>query len=286
MSEHNDPLLDRLRAMDPTLSDPPPAMGSTRLTSIKEHAMHTLDSSAESRSTRGFRARWLASAAAVVVLVAVGAALLSPRSTDGAAATVRAAAANTGAATEFRVTMVTDGHSFIPGGRAVGEVDGSSMRLVAGDLELVRIGDVEWIGRGGSFQAQPAEDDFVSFGEASAAVISAALASDDATDLGDERLDGEVTRHYVVGLDEASRAALADVPSSAQYWFVGAVEEEVAIGDSPTEPRRFGFLEDADRIEVWVADGLIHRIFVAEGGASFTYTFFDFGANITISPPE
>lgn len=286
MSDHDDPLLDPLNAMDPTLSDPPPATGSIRFTTIKEHAMQTLNSQTKSRPILWRRARPLMAAAAVIAVVALGAALLNLGSATGAAATVRAAAGNTAEATDFRVTMVTDGHSFIPGGRAEGEVDGSSVRLVAGDLEFVRIGDTEWLGLDGSFQTQPAQDVFAPFGEASKEVISAALASDDVTDLGDEELAGKVTRRYAIGLDDASRIALAGVPSSAQFWFVGAAEEEVSVDGSATEPQRFGFLEDADRIEVWLADGLIHQISVTEGDSSFTYTFYDFGDDITITPPE
>ena len=50
--------------------------------------------------------------------------------------------------------------------------------------------------------------------------------------------------------------------------------------------RRFGFLEDADSIDVWVADGLIHQIAVDSGDNQFTWTFRDFGEDITITAPE
>jgi len=209
--------------------------------------------------------------------------------TPAGAEAIRAAATNTSDATDFRIMMVTDGHSFIPGGRADGEVDGTSVRLVAGDLEFVRIGDTEWLGQGGSFESQPAVETFAPFGEASEAVISAALESGDVEDLGEERLDGVpdgvTATHYSIGVDDDARAALAEVPPTSQFWFVGETEQEVPLGDSE-DAFRAGFLEDADRIDVWIADGLVHRIAVADGDTSFVYTFYDFGAEITIVAPS
>ena len=292
MSDHDDLLHERLRAIDPARLDQPPEPGSIRFNSIKEHAVRT-DKTEQthktpslSRGSQSGRARLLAVGAAVLVAVAVGAAALNLGSASGASADIRIAADATAGETDFRVTIVTEGHSFIPGGRADGEVDGTSMRLVAGDMEFIRIDETEWIGQNGSFQSQSAEDAFDPFGQASAAVIAAALESDDVSDRGEEDLDGVPTRHYAIGLDDSSRAALAEVPSSAQFWFVGAVEEEIPLDGSSEEPRRFGFLEDADHLDVWVADGLIHQISVTEGEASFTYTFFDFGDDITITAPE
>lgn len=285
MTNQDDPLLGRLNAIDPTLSDPPPATGSARFTSIKEHAMRDLKPQTERRPDLSNRNRILITAAVMIALVALGATLLNVGSTTSAAATVRAAADNTAEATDFRVTMVAPDGS-IPGGRAEGEVDGSSMRLVAGDLEFVRIGETEWLGDGGSFQSQTSQEQFAPFGEASAQVVSAALASEDVTDLGTVEVRGTETRHYAIGLDDSSRSALADVPSNAQFWFVGEVEEEVPVDGSTADPRRFGFLENADQIDVWLANGLIHQISVTDGDDSFTFTFYDFGGDITITPPE
>jgi hypothetical protein len=67
---------------------------------------------------------------------------------------------------------------------------------------------------------------------------------------------------------------------------VGNVSGEIVEDGSSAEPRRFGFLEDATSIDVWVADGLIHQIAVDSGSSHFTCTFHDFDADIAIRPPR
>lgn len=54
----------------------------------------------------------------------------------------------------------------------------------------------------------------------------------------------------------------------------------------PVPAGRSGFLEDADALVIWVADDLIHQIEVSTGSTQFTITFYDFGADITITPPQ
>ncbi len=283
-----------LEAADPVLSDPIPTVGSTRFTSIKENAMTGTATSKQAVPERGNhrssrrpirRSRLLAGAAAILVALVVGASLPIPGSTSSAAADVRAAVANSAAIRDFRVTLVSEGLGF-PGGRAEGEVDGENLHLVAGSLEFYRVGDTEWIGQNGVFQSMPNTEQFDPFGEASAAVLTAALASDEVDDLGEEALDGVVTTRYVIRIDGAAQEALAAVPPTSQYWFIGNVSEEVVEDESDREPRRFGFLEDAESIDVWVADGLIHRIAVESGLSPFTWTFSDFGEDITITPPS
>jgi len=304
MIERDDELDERLRSLDPAAIDPPPRSGTTRYHDIEEIIMVNIEhadvSDASGNRVARTRERFrrprrrsllLAAVAGIGLLAAIGVAL-APGSTSGAVATVRAAAQNNAEVETFRVRFASEDLDFLPGGSATAEVDGNDVHMVAGDLELIRIGDTEWLSDGGDFQSAPSAEIFAPFGEASAQVISAALTSDQVTEEGDETLDEITTTRYRIELDEAARAALADVPARAQYWFTAETSEsaEVVIDDEgnevPVSAGRSGFLEDADAIAIWVADDLIHQIEVSTGSNQFTVTFFDFGADITITPPS
>ncbi len=304
MIERDDELTERLRSLDPAAIDPPPAPGTSRYHDLEDTIMANIaptdvSAAATARATgdldqptsRRRRSLLLAAVAAIAVLAATGLAL-APGSTPSAVATVRTAAQNNATVQTFRVTFASEDFDFLPGGSATAEVDGNDLHLVADDQELIRIGDTEWFSEGGEFQSSPATETFAPFGEASAQVIAAALASELVTDEGQEVLNGTATTRYRIELDDASRAALSEVPPRAQFWFTAETSEsaEVMVDDEgnevtgPTE--RSGFLEDADAITIWVADELIHQIEVSTGSNQFVFTFFDFGADITITPPR
>lgn len=294
-------LMERFGAADPTLVDEPPAPGSPRFISIKDGAMRTMHDpqpaataaqqlidpiSPEPRPARRRLVVAIAATIAALAVALVGFTLVG--STPDAAAAVHSAAANTAEVTSFRALIETEGHTFIPGGIAHGEADGTSIRMVVGDLEYIRIGDTEWTGSGGAYRTAPAEDAMDPFAQASAAVIDAALESNLVVNAGTDDVEGVETVHYVIELDDASRAALLDVPTSSQWWFVGDVDEEVnaQLGDEEGQARRSGFLEDADTIDVWVANDLVHRISVTDSVGTFTYTFYDFGGDVVIEAPQ
>lgn len=244
----------------------------------------TTSSPPEQAPRRRRRIPQLAVAAAAAGALGIGALALLPGDTPEAVAAVQSAAEKTSEVTDFRMTMVTDGPNIIPGGRGEGEVDGDNVRLVAEGLEFLRVDGTDWTNEGDGFQSQPSTDVFLPFDEASEAVLTAALTSEDVTDRGTEDIRGVSATRYEIAIDDTARDALGGVPPEAQYWFVSNVEEEVSAGDDG-EPvsRRSGFLEDAGQIDVWVADGLVHRISV---DGDFTLTFYDFGADITITAPE
>ncbi len=302
MTDRDEELIEHLQSLDPTGIDAPPAPGSTRYDHIKETIMTNIEPSspptppsqqpatAEQRPSPP-RLLLVGAAAVAVVLVAAVGLFATGNSTPSAAAAVRAAAQNSADIETFRMTFTSDDLAFLPEGSATGAVDGNDVHLVAGDMEMIRIGDTEWFGQGGQFQSGPAEV-FTPFAEASSQVITAALASDDVTEEGAQILSGIETVRYRIELDDASREALANVPAQSQYWFTAETSEsaEVTFDDDGNEvvvsAGRSGFLEDADAISLSIADDLIHQIEVSTGTTQFTITFFDFGADITITPPN
>ena len=304
MSERDDELIDLLQSLDPAAIDAPPEPGSIRYDHIEETIMTNIGSTTptdspipkrdatEQPASRRRPLILIAAAAALAALTGVGL-LLAPTSTSGAEATVRAAAANSAEVTDFRIVLTSDDLAFVPGGEAAADIDGENVHMVAGDQEFIRVGDTEWFrDGGGEFQSAPAADVFAPFGEASAQVVSAALASEQVAEEGSDTLHGTETVRYRIQIDENAREALAEVPSQAQRWFIAETSEsaEVMIDEDgnevPVTAGRSGFLEDADAITIWVADDLIHQIEVSTGSTQFTFTFFDFGADITVTPPE
>ena len=305
MIDRDDELTELLGPLDPVAVDPPPEPGSTRHRHIEDNVMNTTtrheqpDPSVKGEATaadpdRSRRRSWslMATAAAVAAVVAAVGLLVIPASTPTAEAAVRTAAENHAALIDFRMTLTSDDLAFLPGGSATAAIDGTNVHMVAGDQEYIRFGDTEWFGQGGRFESSSVEEYWTPFGEASAQVIAAALASNQVTDAGSETLDDVETTRYRIQLDDASRSALADVPSSAQYWFTAETSEsaEVLIDEDgnevPVSAGRTGFLEDAEAIVIWVADDLVHQIEVSTGSTQFTFTFSDFGADITVTPPE
>lgn len=296
----DDALMKRITNLDPVSDDPAPKAGSPRFLTTKDHVMaataehsptpttspHTpLEGQAPSR-----RNRWLAGAAAAAVAVAaIGFALAGPGTTPSAEAQVRTAANGTAEITDFRMSIQTNRTDIFPDGTGELEVDGDNYRLSAGgfDLAQIRVGDVEVVVFDGEVvetNSDPVE--FAPYGEASVAVINAALASGDVTEGGSETLNGVETTRYEIGIDAAAREALGALPTSVLEWFAQEVDEDVETIDGVETATRSGLLDDADTLELWIADDLIHQISVDSGSTQFTHTFYDFGIDITVALPE
>lgn len=297
MSERDDEIAELLPSLDPAAIDAPPEPGSIRYDHIEDTIMTNIGSttptdlpppepSTPALAGTSRRLILLGAAAALVAVVGLGL-LLAPTSTSGAEATVRTAAENSAEVTDFRIIFASDDFDFVPGGEAMVDIDGENVHMIAGDQEYIRFGDTEWFGEGGEFQSAPVVETWTPFGQASAEVVSAALSSEQVDDEGSETIRGTETTRYRIELDQPAREALAEVPSQSQYWFIAEGEEDAEFDESGTEVpgQRYGFLEDAEVITIWVADELIHQIEVSTETTTFAFTFFDFGADITVTPP-
>lgn len=308
----DDDTIDReLAELDPAHADPPPIRGSNRYESILERAMTTSptlpDASNESspvpsrptafaprrhldgRRRRPTRSRRLALAgAAVAASLSVVVAVVAMGSDDrpSAAATVETAAIHTGDVTRLRGRLTaTTGDE--PASTSTAEVDGSDYRIETdgddGPAVFTLVGDTVWETVAGETTSQPYDPINArptAFGASSEAVVRAALEGSEVEDLGSEQVRGVEAAHYRVQMTAATRAALADLSPSVLGWFELEYPEYVST------------------VEVWVADELIHRIEVvstqvsevdgqrAEIVSTTTTDFYDFGADITIEPPE
>lgn len=296
-------LMNRLARLDPVLSEASPTVDSPQLITLKEHIMSSTESfnpnqprdqraaAGEPARPRRRRLRLLAGAGSVAAAGLLAVTLIGPGASVAAADQIRAAADNTSELTDFRIHMVSN-DGFFPAGEATAEVDGDSFRMTSGNFEMIGVGTTEWILADGevvevnTFSADEAVD-IAPYAESSAAVITAALASASITDAGTETLNGVETTRYDIEMDDAAQAALAAVPSANLEWFAQAVDEDVEAGEEGViSDVRSGYLEDADALSIWIADDLVHRIAVTTGSTQFTHTFFDFGADITVSAPE
>lgn len=303
MTDHDDHLLHQLAALDPTTSEGPPAVGSSRHDEILERAMSITDTptlpSTGGRPTdrpdgrsptspmpigrRAWPARVLVALAAAVILV-VGVVVVDPfgpAAPADAAVVVTDAARGTGAQTSFRATLVREEGGAVE--RSTAEVDGLDIRVVpdgATVASLTVVDSVLWTVEDGEVRSQPVEpgEGLAPFAASSEAVVLAALRSDEVEDLGAAEVAGQATAHYRIELDASGRSALAALSPGELAWF------------------ELEYPESATQLDVWVADDLVRRIqVVTEYGddgdpasASTTVTtteFTDFGADITIEPP-
>lgn len=323
MSDLHDDLMRRIESADPTNEDGPPPVGSNRYMSIEENIMqatriktiHTdhgnqtennlvsTDELGGSGSLlqpieqvvpqRSHKRGVLAWTAAFVAIAGLSAASIVGMVSDSATQTepvsiIEMAAGSITDVERFRVRMEFKDSREIPGGVVEIEVDGDNARMSADGWEIIRIGDVDWTSDGGEFTSRPAAFSAAPFDEASVDILTAALKSNKVSDLGSGSVEGVEVSRYSIEIDDAARSALASVPRSSYQWFVGGAQVEI-VEDADGQilsTTRSGFLEDAKEIEVWVADGLIHRISSDNGDESFTYTYYDFGADITITPPN
>ncbi len=297
MDDHNE-LMERLAALDPTHDDLPPSVGSATYLAIQEQAMKTLEANETtpresatdqtqehgrqpanrpgSRSTfRHNRGSFLVAAAAVTVLVALGAVLL-PGGTPSAEAAILSAAQTTGDAVSFRATLVTEAEGQTTTD-ATGTFVGNDVHIIDRDSEYMIIGDTAWQrDSDGSVNSGPVGDNdrLASFSSSSEAVISAVLEGSDVADLGSDTVAGITATHYAITPGDASRAALTALSPGELAWF------------------ELEYPDGVQTIDVWIADDLIHQIRVdqvfGEGAdaqrETTTTTFFDFGADLTITP--
>lgn len=301
MTDHDDRLLHRLAALDPTGIDAPPAPGSSRQTEILERAMTTtrpdedlrpLDLPSDGpvdRSTRRRRPRVLAVAGIAAILLAVVGVLvtLEPDRELSPAAAVTEAADRTGdeltLRSEYRqdddqggLTVIRSEHHGGDVRRRFSTIDaeGDERTQVESDDATVYIGDTGWIVDGDEITevAVPRDERNAPYAVASAAIIDAAVTESTVTEVGEEDVRGTPTTHYRIRLDDAAIRRLSTLPTN----------------------QRSGFeLEDPGNVrslDVWIGDGYLRRIRVVqdfEGPDSpgTTVEFYDFGADITVEPP-
>jgi hypothetical protein len=287
----DDELLSRLEQLDPTLVEAPPAPGSARHTSILEHAMSLATDPTTTTDVDPARRhrRWprLAVAAAAAAAVAAAALLLpQPGSGDSASAAVRDAAATMADITNLRAALhfesgeeITDVDLAVAGNDLQAEQDmltkddGEHTRyrsVVVDDIDY----ETSWENGVEHTQAEPlgVNYDITPFGEASAAVVDAALEGADVEKVGTEDVRGVATTHYRVSLAEAGESALAKLPRAARNWFDLTFDEDHISGDVT--------------FDIWVdSDDLIRRFDTAYSGTTMSIEYFDFDADITITPP-
>lgn len=233
------------------------------------------------------RRRWtaVAAAAAVAAAVAAGAIVLRPGDQPSAEATVLTAAEALADVTSLRSTMHVEDDHFVSDVTA--EMSGTNLRTEQ-EMREIETGTVErfrWVVVDGTeyytevrdgqevTTAEPVDPNYrlAPFGEASAAVIDAALDGSDIDEVGTEEVHGVETTHHRVRLAEAGRSALAELPRSYLGWFDLYFDDDHLTGEVT--------------LDIWTAGETIRRLGVTSANGSFTVDFFDFNADIEITPP-
>lgn len=275
-----DPLLDRLAGLDPARSDRLPEPGSDRHAEILERAMRPSSNTSRRRTVRLL-------AAAAVVLVAVAAVLtfgpdgsrLSP------AAALTRAAERTGDALTLRsdylrdrgdgtFTLIRSEHHGADVRRRFFTVDadGTERPGEEGDDFVAYIGDQGWTAEAPDepLRVDPSERN-APYAESSAAIVDA-VSGAPVTDLGVDDVRGADATHYRIGLDDAARRRLGDLPPNQRSAFELEAPDQIRS------------------LDVWIGDGYIRRLRVTQefepaGSLGTTVEFYDFGADITVTPP-
>lgn len=289
MTAKDDELLTALADTDPARLDPPPATGSKRYESILEAAMKSasipyLEDRTPARTNRSRRlarpvSRWAPLAAvAVIVLVAITFVVLRPGHESSASAAVLAAAEKTAGVQSLRATLSVE-HANGSISTTHGEMSGSDAHIETESVtsdgtvyreSIVVIGDQIWEGRGSdtmSVSTLGPKGRLAGFADSCEAILTAALQAKEVRTEGSERIRGSEATHYRIVLDPASRAALAELSPSELAYF------------------ELEYPAHVETIDVWVADGLVHRIVVDGDLGTATVDFFDFNADISITPP-
>ena len=234
--------------------------------------------------------RWTIAAAIAAVLGAVVVfSILPTGGASDAAAAVRAAAANTGDESSFRVAItIEDSDGSSQTGSA--EVDGPDLHIESQSRSAdgavhsesyTIIDDTIWTTVEGvttSARVKP-NDRLAPIAAASESVVTAALQGSRVTDLGTEILNGAESTRYQMELDDTSRAALGALRSP--------------VGPNVLAWFELEYPEYVTTLDLWVSDGLILKIQVVSdyGNGSArccpisTTEFSDFGAEISIQPP-
>lgn len=285
--EHDDSIYERLTHLDPVGHDTPPAVGSPRYLNIKENAMQTITRPDQAptpvtkQPTPNHRRSrvTLGVAAAAAALLAGAVLVIDPGGSKPVEALVLDAAENLAEYDSFRATLVRDqldGSHY----EGTGEFDGDSFRsdFVETDANgsavhtegLTIIGDTIWTEQNGEVSVEQTgpNDRLSRFPEASQAVINAALTGADVTELGTETIRGKDAERFEIVQTAESKAALSSLTPFELAWF------ELEYPDAVTQ------------IDVWIADDVIQQITVVDPSyGTTTTTFYDFGADIDITPP-
>lgn len=287
MTAADDELLRALTDADPTRLDQPPAKGSERYLSIlevamrKETAHETVESSPRKGGARSHlrlipRPALVAAAVLLIALLAATIVVLRPGNEANAFATVQAAAVKTGKVERLRATLSIE---YVDGSSSItqGEMNGQDARIDTRSLStdgsaflesIVVIGDQMWEAEdnGDPITITPGER-LAPFANSCEAIMGAALETKAVSTEGSESIRDVSAKHYGIVLDSASRAALAKLSPGELAWF------------------ELEYPEDVNRLDVWVADGLVHRLVVESTLGKATVDFYDFDADISITPP-
>ena len=288
MTVTDDEMIRRFAHLDPIRRDVPPVPGSSRYLDIKERAIRsqpdiseaadsTVDSTQQGTLHSGVAfarsrlVRFLAVAATVVAALA-GIVVLAPAQTESAEATVAAAASATGQVASLRGTLTRNNFNSSSGSAVIEYSDGNARIIETseeGRIETVVIGDRMYEDRNGETSQSKIEpkQKLAPYGASAASVITAALESAEVGEQERETIGGVETVHYVITLDTASRRALGALTPRELAWFELEYPEEVS------------------HIDVWVANDLVQKIVVHVGNGTATSEFYDFDADIQISPP-
>lgn len=300
-----DPLIEQLITLDPVRVDRAPERGSTRHAEILQRAMQTAvtatDPSDPEQSISpqptdpGVRGRWRPSrrsvfvlgAAAAILAVVAAVVVFEPDRPVSPVAALTQAAENTNEALTLRSEYVRDygagGFTVIRSEHRGGDVrrtfsviepDGRERTDVYDDEFIVHIGNKGWKVNDGPDEAtivQPEERN-APYAESSAAIVEAAVSESTVTEIGVEAVRGVGATHYRVRLDDAVIRRLGTLRPNQLSGF------EL---ESPGSIRS---------LDVWIADGYIRRLRVthnyeAPDSSGTTVEFYDFGADITITPP-
>lgn len=290
----DDALIHALAAWDPTTADAPPVPGSTRYLSILDSAMSRIPQIAEADSAFGtneaagrrrHRSLAIAASAAAIVALVVGIAVVAPGSEPAPASAATAlaqAAETTGDVNTIRIEATYER----PGStnKLIAKANGTDQRIEAvitnadGSEEratIVVIGNTIW--ENGAKRTAAPEELNAAYAPSSEAVVEALLDGSTLEDLGDDDVRGKPARHIRATLTPASRSALSALSPNQVAMF------------------ELEYPESVNTLDVWIADDLIRRIIVtteSDDGESSepstnkaTIEFYDFGADISISPP-
>ncbi|MBA2385705.1 MAG: hypothetical protein H0V69_01300 [Acidimicrobiia bacterium] len=275
-----------LDLLDPTRTNHPPAAGSPRYEAILARVTENTEQSPTSgrRPSR----QWIGAGAVAAALVVIGLLALRPDARPTAEAAVIDAARSMRQVSSLRATLTIEhdsgDHSDVDitasgdDRRIVQEMlgaDGGNQRyrwIVADGIEY----STEYYDDREETTAAPLDPNYAlaPFGEASAAVISALVEEADIVEVGDDTLRGVDTVHYRTTVADPRQSALAGLPRAQLGWFDLLFEDDY-------------YRQDV-QIDVWVGDNVIHRIRVASErprAQVFEADFFDFDADITITPP-
>ena len=226
----------------------------------------------------------LAGAAALIAVIVGVVVLVQPDKAVTPVAAVTAAADKTGDESTLRVRATYDsGNGYRT--ELSGEIDGADSRSRSSQTgpdgeastssSRTAIGDRLWEtdddGVTTSSTFRPEEGN-APYPEASRAVVTAALQGSTVDRLGREDVTGVEATHYQITLGPTGVAALAALTPSQ----LAAFELE--------------YPGEVEELEVWVADDLIRRIhvrsdFEASDAPGSVIEFYDFGADISITPP-